>query len=100
MKMKRTSTKRLNELQGGMTLRKFAERTGIGQSTLHNYLKGRDIPARMLIKICLRTGCTADWLLGLKEGKAGCAEVKLAGGVNKLKAIVRELQNTIKEMEG
>jgi transcriptional regulator with XRE-family HTH domain len=98
--MEKIITENLNKVKGNMTLRKFSERVGIGQSTLHNYLKGRDIPSRMLTKICLKTGCSADWLLGLKEGKAGGAEIKLVGGLNDLKAIVKDLQNTIKEMEG
>lgn len=60
-------TKNLIKLQAGRTLRAFAEYLGIGQSTLHNYLRGRDPSAKYIIKICKKTGCDANWLLGIRK---------------------------------
>jgi transcriptional regulator with XRE-family HTH domain len=66
MPKKSITTKRLLILKGDRTLRRFADSLGIGQSTLHNYLKGRDPKAEFLRIICTKTGCDANWLLGLK----------------------------------
>lgn len=70
-------TKNLKKLQGGKTLRAFSDKCGIGQSTMHNYLKGRDIKGDMIIKICkAHPGCTADALLGLKKESINDASMK------------------------
>jgi hypothetical protein len=91
MKGRRTQksivTNRLNQLQGKRTLRAFSELVGIGQSTMHNYLKGRSVPDYVLKKICIATGCKAGWLLGLESNFKIPAHYKeeLIKAVNNLK---------------
>jgi transcriptional regulator with XRE-family HTH domain len=96
----RILTKRLKQLQGKKTLRTFAEQLGIGQSTLHNYLKGRVPQADFIPLVCTKTGCTADWLLGCTEsGNNDIAGIRLATVRMELSAMVVEMQNLIKELE-
>ncbi len=61
--------KRLIEVQGGMTLRTFAEKIGIGQSTLHNYLKGRIPKADFIDQVCSAMNINERWLLSGKGPK-------------------------------
>jgi transcriptional regulator with XRE-family HTH domain len=60
------------------TLRAFAEELGVGQSTLDNYLKGRDSKASFIKLVCQKTGCDANWLLGLTTDKDTNPQLKLA----------------------
>jgi SOS-response transcriptional repressor LexA len=61
--------KRLLEVQGGMTLRALAEKIGIGQSTLHNYLKGRIPKADFIDQACSAMNINERWLLSGKGPK-------------------------------
>lgn len=66
---KNTIYKRLLEMQGGMTLRSFAEKIGVGQSTLHNYLKGRIPKADFIDQACSAMNINERWLLSGKGSK-------------------------------
>lgn len=79
-----TLQQRLKQLQGDQTLRQFSKLTGIGDSTLHNYLHGRDVKATMLVKICRGCGVSADWLLGISDDK----KVNPVAMINKFKGEV------------
>jgi transcriptional regulator with XRE-family HTH domain len=93
-------TKRLIQLQGKKTLRVFAEQIGIGQSTLHNYLRGRPMRDKTIKLICIKTGCTADWLLGLKPTEPNAnadiqnAELKMyiAAGMEEDKKLLESME--------
>ena len=61
--------KRLVEVQGGMTLRLFSEKIGVGQSTLHNYLKGRIPKADFIDQACSALNINERWLLTGKGPK-------------------------------
>ncbi|MFC1855037.1 XRE family transcriptional regulator [Thermodesulfobacteriota bacterium] len=66
---KNTIYKRLLEVQGGMTLRAFAEKIGVGQSTLHNYLKGRIPKADFIDQACSAMNVNERWILSGKGPK-------------------------------
>ena len=52
----------------GMTKKDFAAFTGIAYITLYNYERKKAVPgADMLFRIARKTGCSVDWLIGLKE---------------------------------
>jgi transcriptional regulator with XRE-family HTH domain len=97
--------KRLISLMGSgknkMTLRRFSEKCGIGQSTMHNYLKGRRLDEKAINKICDAFGRSADWLLGRKE----CIPNEQAGRhfkmlVHEIRAKAASTEQFIKDMEG
>jgi transcriptional regulator with XRE-family HTH domain len=79
-----------------MTLREFADKVKIGQSTLHNYLKGREPKAGMLEKICKHMGADANWLLGLKETPN--PGIRLKALKNEVKAVTNSLNKFLKEV--
>lgn len=54
--------------KSGMTKKEFAAFTGIAYITLYNYERKKAVPgADMLFRIARKTGCSVDWLIGLKE---------------------------------
>ena len=54
--------------KSGMTKKDFAAFTGIAYITLYNYEREKTVPgADMLFRIASATGCSVDWLIGLKE---------------------------------
>lgn len=54
--------------KSGMTKKDFAAFTGIAYITLYNYEREKTVPgADMLFRIAAKTGCSVDWLIGLKE---------------------------------
>lgn len=54
--------------KSGMTKKDFAAFTGIAYITLYNYEREKTVPgADMLFRIAAATGCSVDWLIGLKE---------------------------------
>lgn len=62
--------KRIQQLrqESGMSKTAFAAFTGIAYVTLFNYERGAISPGvDMLFRIAARTGCSVDWLIGLKE---------------------------------
>lgn len=62
--------KRIQQLrqESGMSKTAFAAFTGIAYITLYNYERGKITPGvDMLFRIAARTGCSVDWLIGLKE---------------------------------
>ncbi len=59
---------RLLREKNGMTQKDFAAFTGIAYITLYNYEREKTVPgADMLFRIAAATGCSVDWLIGLKE---------------------------------
>ena len=59
---------RLLRKESGMTKKDFAAFTGIAYITLYNYEREKTVPgADMLFRIAAKTGCSVDWLIGLKE---------------------------------
>lgn len=97
------TTKRLNSLMERdgkrITLRAFAEELGIGDSTLYNYLKGRDPKASFIKLVCQRLGCDANWLLGIKEhAPIDKATIKLKILANEVKANHAAMQKTLTGM--
>ena len=59
---------RLLRKESGMTKKDFAAFTGIAYITLYNYEREKTVPgADMLFRIASATGCSVDWLIGLKE---------------------------------
>jgi hypothetical protein len=72
---------KLLELKGDDSYEQMHEKTGIGSSTMFNYLHGRDVPGRMIVKICLAYGVSADWLLGLNDTKVAAPTLQRIGNV-------------------
>ena len=59
---------RLLRKESGLTKKDFAAFTGIAYITLYNYERKDIVPgADMLFRIAVKTGCSVDWLIGLKE---------------------------------
>lgn len=59
---------RLKELRGSMSTSAFARMLDMPQTTLNSYFNGIRKPSVELVKrICVKCGCTADWLLGLSD---------------------------------
>lgn len=59
---------RLLRKESGMTKKDFAAFTGIAYITLYNYERKDIVPGvDMLFRIAVKTGCSVDWLIGLKE---------------------------------
>lgn len=64
---------RLLRKESGMTKKDFAAFTGIAYITLYNYEREKTVPgADMLFRIASATGCSVDWLIGLKEEEGKC----------------------------
>ena len=64
---------RLLREKNGMTKKDFAAFTGIAYITLYNYEREKTVPgADMLFRIASATGCSVDWLIGLKEEEGKC----------------------------
>ena len=59
---------RLLREKNGMTQKDFAAFTGTGHMTIYEYeLKDKMPRVDMLFRIARKTGCSVDWLIGLKE---------------------------------
>lgn len=59
---------RLKCLQGDMSVAAFARYIGIPQKTLDSCIKGERKPSvEILMHVCARCACSADWLLGLSD---------------------------------
>lgn len=91
-------TKRLNQLQGDRTLREFADEIGIGQSTLHNYLKGRIPPAGFIEQVCDSCGVTPNWMYGVDPEKDKNAYSKMM--VNILTDMNRSIRGCLDLIKG
>lgn len=51
-----------------MTKKDFAAFTGVMCQTIYRYEREKTVPgADMLFRIAAKTGCSVDWLIGLKE---------------------------------
>lgn len=62
---------RLLTLKGDMNVSRFAEHCGIAQPLMDRYIKGVNLPSLdKVIQICLKCGCSSDWLLGLSDCRA------------------------------
>ena len=63
---------RLLREKNGMTQKDFAAFTGTGHMTIYEYERKDKMPrVDMLFRIAVKTGCSVDWLIGLKEEKEG-----------------------------
>lgn len=61
---------RMRELRGPSSLREMAEAIGIKYNAWARYEAGGSLPgAEIIEKICRVHRCSADWLLGLKDGR-------------------------------
>lgn len=59
---------RLLREKNGMTQKDFAAFTGTGHMTIYEYERKDKMPrVDMLFRIARKTGCSVDWLIGLKE---------------------------------
>ena len=59
---------RMKSLQGNMSVAAFARYIGIQQKTLDSCIKGERKPSvEIVMHICARCDCSADWLLGLSD---------------------------------
>lgn len=59
---------RLLREKNGMTQKDFAAFTGTEHMTIYEYERKDKIPrVDMLFRIARKTGCSVDWLIGLKE---------------------------------
>jgi len=91
MKSSKKTVQRLNALKGDQSYDKFSALTGVGSSTLFNYIKGRDIPLTTAAKIARATGCDLNWLAGLKENNDVDMNMVLKRNLDELKAIGEKL---------
>ncbi|MBQ7251468.1 MAG: helix-turn-helix transcriptional regulator [Kiritimatiellae bacterium] len=59
---------RLNVCRKGMSVSAFSRHLGLNQKTLDLYVKGERKPSvELIVAVCSKCGCTADWLLGLES---------------------------------
>ena len=64
---------RLLREKNGMTQKDFAAFTGTGHMTINEYERKDKMPrVDMLFRIARKTGCSVDWLIGLKEEEGKC----------------------------
>jgi transcriptional regulator with XRE-family HTH domain len=89
-------TERLNTLLGDSKLRELANQIGVGQSTLHNYLRGRIPPATFIKQVSERCGVSSDWLLGVKGFPN--SELQVLSLTNYIAAQTAENQRLLKEL--
>ena len=67
----------MRELRGPSSQREMAEAIGIKQNAWARYEAGGAIPGGEIItKICRAHACSADWLLGLTDGRESTAMMK------------------------
>ena len=67
---------RLRSLQGAMSVAAFARYIGIPQKTLDSCIKGERKPSvEIVMHVCAKCGCSADWLLGLDASHEVSREV-------------------------
>lgn len=79
---------RLDKCRNDMPVAAFARYLGLNQKTVDMYVKGDRKPSvELIVAVCSKCGCTADWLLGLDvhgaeqsdwKARAIAAEQKLA----------------------
>lgn len=54
--------------KSGMTKKDFAAFTGVAYQAIRRYERDESVPgADMLFRIAVKTGCSVDWQIGLKE---------------------------------
>jgi hypothetical protein len=87
------TTKRLKILQGKLSLRDFAKKVDMGQSTLHNYLMGRELRETAIKKIVAGTGCTSDWLLDLDDEKPENLGVMLMAYKMEMRGMAKQIRD-------
>ena len=64
---------RLLREKNGMTQKDFAAFTGTGHMPIYEYERKDKMPrVDMLFRIARKTGCSVDWLIGLKEEEGKC----------------------------
>lgn len=70
-------SERLKELRGPESQASFAEAIGIHRVQYVNYESGKNAPSiEVLERICRAHACSADWLLGLTDGRDSTAMMK------------------------
>ena len=68
---------RMRELRGSSSLREMADPVGIKFQAWARYEAGGAIPGgEILTKICRAHACSADWLLGLTDGRESTTMMK------------------------
>ena len=91
---------RLNKLKGNLTLKEFSGRCGIRKAMMQDYLKGRDMPLDMLVMIVKTTGCSTDWLLGIKDTPSGGNDkIKLSAYISEMQAIADGINKFINDFK-
>lgn len=93
---------RIRETHTGETARKFAIRCGMLPQALSRYEAGGNIPsAEVLRRICVASGVSSDWILGLSERKERAQEQapeQAAPDNSALLAIIQRQAETIAKL--
>ena len=84
---------RLLTLKGDMNVSRFAEHCGIAQPLMDRYIKGVNLPSLdKVIQICIKSGCSADWLLGLSDCRAPGGDAANAPQLAALEKKIHDLE--------
>lgn len=66
---------RLNKCRNGESVSAFARRLGMNQKTVDLYVKGERKPSvELVLSVCEKCSCSADWLLGLSSSEGDSTE--------------------------
>ena len=94
---------RMRELRGPSSLREMAEAIGIKYNAWARYEAGGSLPgAEIIERICRVHSCSADWLLGLTNGREPIATKPSAPTINldELKATATQLAEESAALSG
>lgn len=94
---------RMRELRGPSSLREMAEAIGIKYNAWARYEAGGSLPgAEIIERICRVHSCSADWLLGLKDGREPTATKPSLPTINldELKATATQLAEESAALSG
>lgn len=96
-------SERLKELRGPESQASFAEAIGIHRVQYVNYESGKNAPSiEVLERICRAHSCSADWLLGLTDGREPIATKSPTPTVNldELRATATQLAEESASLAG
>ena len=94
---------RMRELRGPSSLREMAEAIGIKYNAWARYEAGGSLPgAEIIERICRVHSCSADWLLGLTDGRDTTAAKPQSPTINleELKATATQLAEESAALSG
>ena len=94
---------RMRELRGPSSLREMAEAIGIKYNAWARYEAGGSLPgAEIIERICRVHSCSADWLLGLTDGREPTVTKPSAPTINldELKATATQLAEESAALSG